>query len=265
MKKQFLITILFGSLASLVATSFVSSQIDKPKVDTSTGKNLSLINTDTVFVFFEYKIKDGMDDAFNAGYERDLEWHKSQKDNWSWVGWYVSNGERRDRFIDATPNHAWSDFDNWKVNGSLNAKLNKIHWAPYVENPTGGYKIILPSFSNSTANWFKSRSLQVHTIKIEISKEKVFLDFLRDFKVFLKTYLKGTHFVWMKTASGGSTNEYQLFICLKKREQMEFVSKIFNATEMPNEVWKNYTTSVTSNISEMWGYEPTMSLYPNEN
>jgi hypothetical protein len=219
---------------------------------------------DTVFAFFEYKIKEevGMEDAFNAGYERDLEWHKSQNDTWSWVGWYVANGNRRDRFIDATPNHTWSDFDNWKVNGSLNAKLNKIHWANYVENPTGSYKIILPPFSNNTANWFKSNSIQVYTIQIDISKEKVFLEFLNGFKDFLKIYLKDNSFVWMKTASGGNTNEYQLFVCLNKKEQMELVSKIFNATVMPNEIWKSYAMSVISNTSEMWGYEPTMSLYP---
>lgn len=210
----------------------------------------SLANTqDTVFAFFEYKIKDaiGIEDAFYAGYERDLEWHKSQNDKWAWVGWSVDNGDRRGRFIDATPNHTWSDFDNWNVSGILNGKLNKIHWLNYVENPSGGYKITLPSVSNITNDWFKAASLQVHTIRIKIAEEKIFFQFLQEFKTFLTGYLKDLPFVWMKTVSGGSTNEYQFFICLNKKEQMAHASKIFDVTEMPGEVWKKYALAVVSN------------------
>jgi len=71
-----------------------------------------------VFAFFEYDLKDGMADRFIEGYAKDLEWHASQEDDWSWAGWFVTTGERRGRFIDATPNHVWRDFDQWKVNSA---------------------------------------------------------------------------------------------------------------------------------------------------
>lgn len=224
------------------------------------------IKKDTVFAFFEYKIKDGigMKDAFDSGYGRDLEWHRSQDDDWSWIGWYVSNGERRDRFIDATPDHQWSDFDQWKVNGALNSKLNKVHWLPYVENPEGSYGIVLSKYSNSKKDWFKSNSLQVHHIKVSIPKEKMFLEFLTSYKTYLESYLNDTAFIWMKTVSGGGTQDYQLLVCIDKIAQMEKVSNIFNVEELPEKVWKLYAETVVSNVSEMWRYMPSMSLYPNE-
>ena len=219
---------------------------------------------DIVFSFFEYNIKDetGIKDAFNTGYEIDLEWHKSQGDNWAWIGWYVTNGERRGRFIDATPNHLWSDFDNWNVNEVLNGKMNKIHWASYVEEPSGSYRIVLSEYSSSKEDWYTSKSLQVHKLEISVSKEKVFNEFLKSYKTYLESYLKDIQFIWMKTVSGGGNQEYQLFICIDKMDQMEMANKIFSADQMPESLWEQYSEAVISNDSEMWKYMPKLSLYP---
>jgi hypothetical protein len=51
------------------------------------------VSQQNVFAFFEYDLKDGMADRFIEGYAKDLEWHASQEDDWSWAGWFVTTGE----------------------------------------------------------------------------------------------------------------------------------------------------------------------------
>lgn len=232
----------------------------------SLGQN-KLSKTDSVFAFFEYKLKNeiGMEDAFNTGYERDLEWHKSQNDQWTWIGWYVTNGSRRGYFIDATPNHLWSDFDNWNVNTAENSRLNKIHWVPYVESSDGSYKVILNEFSSYTRDWFKTTYLQVFHVSIDLQKEILFSLFLKDFSINLKNKIPNSSFVWMKTASGGLTTEYSLFLTANKVQDLEKIYKIFHASEMSNELWKKYSQSVIKNESELWRYISKLSYFPEIN
>lgn len=220
--------------------------------------------TDTVFAFFEYQLKKevGMEDAFNTGYQRDLEWHKSQHDQWTWVGWYVSNGSRRGRFIDATPNHSWKDFDNWNVSGAENSKLNKVHWLPYVENQDGSYRLVLTDYSLTHKDWFKTANLQVFHLSIDISREKDFIAFMEKRYHYLKTNFATNGFAWMKTVSGGSMQDYFLFVPMSRLEQFKQVSNIFSAETMDAATYEFYTKSVKNNYSELWSYKPALSLYP---
>lgn len=222
---------------------------------------------DKVYAFFEYKLKQGvgMQDAFEMGYERDLEWHRSQEDDWSWIGWYVINGPRRGQFIDATPDHAWSDFDEWKVNGALNGKLNKIHWTPYVLDPEASYKEIIQPYGRTKEKWFKAKYLQVYHLEISLAMERDFYEFMCSYNTYLESRFEDVNFVWMKTPSGGSMQEYSLFIPMDTIGLMEKVGKIFDAQQLPDKVWELYARTVTSNISEMWRYMPNMSLFPQKN
>ena len=170
------------------------------------------------------------------------------------------NGNRRTRFIDATPNHRWVDFDNWKVNGAENSRHNKIHWAPYVENLSGSYKIQLNEFSKYDEHWIKSKFLQTYHIEVKNSKGDEFRNFLTGYKEILQDKLKGISFVWMKTISGGSESEYQLFIGLNQMEDFKLLEDIFNFSNFESGLVQAYDDSVTSSTSELWQYSERLSL-----
>ena len=220
-----------------------------------------------VFAFYDYQIKNGlgMREAFDAGYGRDLEWHRAQGDQWAWIGWYVINGERRDWFIDASPDHQWSDFDSWNISGAENSRLNKIHWTPYVEDAQGSYRTVLSEFSNEREDWYRSKFLQVHHLEVSPLQEKDFLAFLKNFRPFLESLLGETAFVWMKTDSGGAAHGYLLLIAVDQLVQMERVSGIFDPKLLPDKLWDQYSGTVARNVSEMWRYVPSLSLYPGDN
>ncbi|MEO9802638.1 MAG: hypothetical protein ABJF04_05285 [Reichenbachiella sp.] len=211
-----------------------------------------------VFAFYEYDIKDGMTDQFVNGYAKDLEWHKSQKDDWSWLGWFVTNGKRRGRFIDATPDHAWTDFDRWKVDRAENVRHNKIHWVPYVENYSGSYNVMIDEYSAPKPNWLTSAFLQVYSLKVKIGRDGVFKKFLSDFKVLANR--KELPFVWMQTVSGGGVSEYQLFVGISRVEELGKCMDLFDFSMAKSDIIQNYSNAVESNTSELWRYSSQLTL-----
>lgn len=69
---------------------------------------------------------------FIAGYERHLEWHKHNKDPWTWHGWTFVLGERIGQFMDGTFGHAVTDFDQ-AIHPAADAADNNLNVAPYAD------------------------------------------------------------------------------------------------------------------------------------
>jgi len=55
--------------------------------------------------------KDGMDEKFEAGYRRHLQWHRDHRDPFTWYGWSILSGERLGWFVDATLDHTENEID----------------------------------------------------------------------------------------------------------------------------------------------------------
>ncbi|MBC9795041.1 hypothetical protein [Sinomicrobium weinanense] len=217
-----------------------------------------------VFAFFEYDIRSGMEDPFINGYAKDLEWHQLQGDDWSWIGWFVMNGNRRGRFIDATPAHAWKDFDHWKVDAAENARYNKIHWQSYVVNPSGSYREILEEFSTFGKNWYRNRYLQVYYVQVRHGRERTFTRFLAGIKPLLEKRLQGRPFVWMKTISGGSPDTYLLFVALDKIEDLKSCDGLLERYP-PADKEEGYGEMIKKVTSELWSYNKKLSSVPEGN
>lgn len=212
-----------------------------------------------VFAFFEYDIRKGMEESFVNGYVRDLEWQREQGDDWSWIGWFVMNGDRRGRFIDATPDHAWGDFDNWKVNAAENVRHNKIHWLPYVASPSGSYRQVMEEFSTYRKDWYRSKYLQVYYLRVRSGREHAFTRFLAGIRPLLEDRLQGRPFVWMKTISGGSPDSYLLFVALEGIEDLRYCDGLFRAGPAGKETTE-HRDMIKETISELWAYNEKLSL-----
>ncbi|WP_148044344.1 hypothetical protein [Sinomicrobium pectinilyticum] len=223
---------------------------------------MSVYGQQNVFAFFEYDIRTDKEDAFINGYTRDLEWQRAQGDDWSWIGWFVQNGSRRGRFVDATPDHTWADFDDWKVDGAENSQYNRIHWLPYVKNPSGSYKEILAMYSNYKADWYKSKYLQVYYLHTNGTDDgKNIMAYLAQVKPQLSKRLGGLSFIWMKTVSGGNPATYLLFIALNRTEDLKLCDGIFRISESGNPERK-YEGLIKNIESELWVYSAELSLFP---
>lgn len=76
--------------------------------------------------------KEGQQGAFEAGYRRHLEWHRTANDPWTWYGWTVVLGPRLGLFVDGTFGHDWIDFDR-AVDPAGDAADNAANVTPYAD------------------------------------------------------------------------------------------------------------------------------------
>lgn len=60
---------------------------------------------------FAYRPKAGQTPAFDAGYRKHLEWHRSNGDPLPWYGWYVATGPRTGTFVDGSFGITFAAFD----------------------------------------------------------------------------------------------------------------------------------------------------------
>lgn len=223
-----------------------------------------LAQENNVFAFYEYKIKEGKTDHFTEGYKRDLEWHAEKQDPWSWAGWFVMNGDRRGYFIDATPNHQWEDFDHWPIDAQENAKYNAIHWASYVEKPTGSFRVVLDEYSSYTPDWFKANMLQTFYLELWPGQETNFQTLLGRLGEVLETEFPETSFVWMKTVSGGP-GQYVLFVSFNSNAELKLLEQLLEPAInefLGSEDVKKFKESVKNIEHELWMYSDYLSLYP---
>ncbi|WP_298736037.1 hypothetical protein [uncultured Chitinophaga sp.] len=81
--------------------------------------------------FVAWKPKAGAEQLFETGYRQHLLWHKTNRDPWGWYGWFIISGPRTGQFVDATVEHAWSDFDQLLKPADDRAD-NELHVYPYL-------------------------------------------------------------------------------------------------------------------------------------
>lgn len=109
--------------------------------------------------------KDEKAGKFEKGYKEHLNWHKIHKDKWSWYGWFITSGPRFGKFIDATLNHAWSDFDN-AILPSEDSDDNVLHVYPFGEFE-GSFKVSkIARLSMSDSIGLQSKLLRLITISV---------------------------------------------------------------------------------------------------
>lgn len=80
--------------------------------------------------FSFWKPKPGQEQLFEMGYKKHLQWHAGNGELWNWYGWYIVSGQHADQFLDATFDHAWSDFDH-PVSPAGDGADNSLHTEPF--------------------------------------------------------------------------------------------------------------------------------------
>lgn len=82
--------------------------------------------------FVIWEPKEGMEQAFEKGYQQHLQWHAANSDLWDWYGWYFISGPRDGQLLDATVDRAWADFDQ-RLKPAEDAADNQLHVHPFAK------------------------------------------------------------------------------------------------------------------------------------
>ena len=206
--------------------------------------------------FSFWKPKTGQEKNFENGYKQHLIWHKTNGDHWAWYGWYIISGPRDGQFVDATFNHAWSDFDK-SVKPAEDGADNRLHTYPFGDFIAGSKLVFVPNLSIADSSSLQSKFLRLVTIQVT--------DIVMGKKVVekLKNNYQATEtrpFLTFKLVDGGELNQLFLLMGLNNFSAygpFENLQEDLNAIEGSLKI-----KTITSITSETLVYRADMSLFP---
>jgi hypothetical protein len=203
----------------------------------------------------------GQQRDFQLGYQRHLEWHRKNKDPWTWYGWRIATGERVGCFMDGTFGHAWKDFDA-AVNPSGDAADNALNVAPYADFISVEHIERLAGVSNDRRleEGKPGRMIELHRFAVRPGFESDFESVLTEYHALAAT----PHSIY-RFRHGMESADYLLLVPCDSWSSMdndvsvEAVLRRRGNTETP---LSKYRSSVSAHRVEVLVYLPDMSYIP---
>jgi hypothetical protein len=199
---------------------------------------------------------------FQLGYQRHLEWHRKNKDPWTWYGWRIATGERVGCFMDGTFGHAWKDFDA-AVNPSGDAADNALNVVPYADFISVEHIERLAEVSNDRRLEERKpgRLIELHRVSIRPGFESEFENLLARYHALTTA----PHSVY-RSRHGTETSDYLLIIPLDSWSAADGNASVGavlrRETKNSETLLSKYRSSVDTYEVNVLVYLPDMSYFP---
>src|SRR5256885_6692955 len=97
-------------------------------------------NANNVCRVFFTKPKAGMVQQFEAGRKKHNDFHRGQKDTWTWNTWTIETGDSTGTYVTSSCGHAWKDFDDWERKmGRPDAADAAVNLGAYAESGSNAF------------------------------------------------------------------------------------------------------------------------------
>ncbi len=223
----------------------------------------------TVAQVFYVKPKMGIRQQFEQAGKRHIDWHRQQKDTWTWSVFECVAGERLGWRVAATVGHHWKDFDDKAKFAAADAADYEANLAAFVESRSGAFYVYLPEISRPLAGETPAPFSETLWFHLNIGAEAEFLHAERKVHEAIEKTNWGVPHTWWELASGGEHPTYVLILQRKNWAESEPPELTFEAmlekafgrqeAEVLMNVFKNTIHCVKS---EIWAYRPDLSYIP---
>ena len=122
----------------------------------SAGSNTQEINAQNANnvcrVYFSMP-KPGMGQQYEAGRKKHMQFHRDQKDTWTWNTFFIETGDNAGTYVTSSCGHAWKDFDEWEARmGKADTADGATNMSPHVQNGRNGFYVYRSDMSLAPAN-----------------------------------------------------------------------------------------------------------------
>jgi hypothetical protein len=104
----------------------------------------------SIAITHDVKPKLGAD--FEAVLKRHMEWHRQQKDTWTYVTWQIMTGERSGHYFVASVGHDWKDFDDRAKFQEADDANVRVTLAPAVDSVNHAFYLYRADLSTPMQN-----------------------------------------------------------------------------------------------------------------
>lgn len=189
----------------------------------------------------------GQATAFDAGYQRHIEWHRTNRDPWTWYGWSFVLGPRLGQFMDGSFGHAAADFDN-PIDPAGDRANNAANVTPYADFVSHGVYRRIDEISRGAPLPDTSAYLVLTTYQVRPGSAAAF-----EHAVGARAAAAGGRSSWFRLELGGGGPQYLL---------MRGAPSWESAVMLPDPLGPDAGTIVESVTTELLRYLPTHSYHP---
>jgi hypothetical protein len=158
-----------------------------------------------------WKAKPGAGAAWAEGRKRHMDFHRQQKDGFSWHTWEIINGDRAGGFLTGTFDHYWKDFDGRDAFDVLDAADMAKTFDAATESSSSGFWIQMASASRAQPGaTAPSKFSQLTHYYVRPADTPRFEDALETIKGELDKISWPMYSGWYRLASGGDGPHYVL-------------------------------------------------------
>jgi hypothetical protein len=189
------------------------------------GSALAQMSPGNVADVYYAKVKASAAGDIDKVIKAHYEWHRQQKDTWSWFMWQVMSGDHMGDFWGGSFGHRWKEFDDRAKFNDADGADFVAHVLPSLESISEGYWEMMPKASRPTSSQTPSPMAQVTHYYVKTSDVVAFTDALEEITAALNKANWPVHSTWYRLVSGGRGPQFVLATDRNSFAEMEGPAK----------------------------------------
>ena len=173
-----------------------------PAVGQEAGGNVTAIHC--------IEIQQGAEARFEEGWKKHMDWHRQQKDTWTWNTWMVTTGPDTGRLCAGSFNHKWEDFDKPVVTPQSDGANVLVTFGPFVKKHEATFWTTLSKVSRPAPEPAPMSSVIFY--QVQFGMEEEFNSLIGEFHKAIEKTQMPWHYQWHALASGGEGGRYALVL-----------------------------------------------------
>jgi len=119
----------------------------------ATTKEINAQNANNVCRIYFSTPKPGATQQYEAGRLKHMQFHRAQKDTWTWRTFAIQTGDNAGTYVSSTCGHAWKDFDEWEQRmGKADTADGAVNMTPYVQSGRNAFYVYRADMSLAPPN-----------------------------------------------------------------------------------------------------------------
>ena len=152
----------------------------------------------------------GAASRLEEGMKRHLDWHRRQKDTWTWVSWAVLTGPQTGRLCVGTFDHKWEDFDKPGVSPQADQADAQLNVMPFAAKHEATFWTRLDAVSRPAAEPTPMNAIVF--FQVRFGRDDEFNSIVDEFNKAIEKTQMPWRYTWYALASGGDGGTYALVL-----------------------------------------------------
>lgn len=226
----------------------------------------------TISQFYRSVVKTGMDFKFEEGMKRHGQWHKAQRDTWTWNVWQVVAGDRLGEYISISSAHRWADFDRPGVPPDQDIQDAMVNLIPFTEHTSSGFSRMVPEASRPWPATETPAMVQTIDFTLKPGADGAFLQLIQQFATAAAKANWPGRYLWLQRVTGGQTPLFTVVVPVANFAAMQRgpvgpaeVLETALGRQQATAFWERMFALVASEQNMIWAYRRDLSYGPGVN